>query len=562
MVKKNIISASDSTALKLAVLAKEKEIVRRKLAVTAEKLAVVAKEKENVRHKLLVTAKNLDIKAKQLAVTAKEKEDARSKLAVTAKEKESVRGKLALTAETLRLRAKQLAVLAKEKESIRSKLATVAKQLAITAKEKESVRLKLVVTAKEKESVRSKLAVVAKQLATTAKEKENIRSKLAVTAKKLKGFYKTLEEKIIERTKDLAEAKAKDEALLQSIGEGVIGVDLSGKIIFANQAAQTMLGRRSEDITGRILHDVLMVSDEKGNFIPREKCPVCAAFKMGSVNSFSNYSFVRSDKTKFPVAINVQSIIIEGKLAGAVDVFRDITKEKEIDTAKTEFISTVSHELRTPLAITIEGIGLVIDEIIGKINKKQKETLLVAKNNLYRLSSIINDMLDIAKIEAGKMEINKELVDMGELIKKVVASLRTKADKKGLKLRIVLPEKRVNIYADPDKITQVLINLINNSIKFTNAGHIEVGVKEFANEIQCYISDTGIGIANKYLPLAFNKFQQFDRQPGSGEKGTGLGLAICKAIVVSHQGKIWVESEKGKWTKVIFTLPKRSNKKN
>ncbi len=235
----------------------------------------------------------------------------------------------------------------------------------------------------------------------------------------------------------------------------------------------------------------------------------------------------------------------------------DITKEKEIDRAKTEFITTVSHELRTPLAITIEGVSLVMDGIVGKINKKQKDTLLIAKNNLLRLKLIINGILDIAKINAGKMEINKTLIDIGELIKKTTDIFSGKTNKKGLQLRIVIP-KEIHIYADPEKISQVLINLIGNSVKFTSAGYIEVGVTESANEIECYVSDTGIGIAKKNLYLAFGKFQQFERQMGHGEKGTGLGLAICKATIIAHQGKIWIESEEGKGTKVIFTLPKMS----
>lgn len=605
--KKTIISASDSATHKLAVLAKKKEGVRGKLAVKAKilrlkakRLVVTAKEKESVRSKLATVAK-------QLATTAKEKEGVRSKLAVvakqlatTAKEKESVRRKLLVTAKNLDIKAKQLAVTAKEKEIVRRKLLVVAKQLvktarekesvrkqlAITAKEKESVRLKLVVTAKEKESVRSKLAVVAKQLAVTAKQKENImlklvitakekesiRRRLAVTAKKLKGFYRTLEEKITKRTKDLEEAKAKGDeersklqVLVDNLSVGVFTVKApNGEIITVNPRGRELLGRGIDPKARKEGYSQMYATEkEDGTPYPNDELPPNLVLATGHPSEKRDIYIKRPDGSR--MALKVSGVPVKdatGKLLFATVVFDDITKEKEIDTAKTEFIFTVSHELRTPLAIIIEGIGLVTDEIIGKINEKQKETLLIAKNNLYGLSSIINSMLDIAKIEAGKMEINKKLVDMGELIKKVVDSLRPKADKKGLQLRIVLPEKGVNIYADSDKITQVLINLINNSIKFTDAGHIEVGVKEFPNEIQCYISDTGIGIANKNLPLAFNKFQQFDRQPGSGEKGTGLGLAICKAIVVSHQGKIWVESEKGKWTKVIFTLPIRSNKKN
>lgn len=386
-------------------------------------------------------------------------------------------------------------------------------------------------------------------------EEELRKTKEELTIQKW-GIEKTLSGmKILVR--EIEKAKARDEALLESIGEGVAAVDVQGKILFVNHAFEELLGWKQDEVVGKSMMEVIVREDEAGNQVPFEERILSQVLTGKKVTAtMPVFYFVRKNKTKFLVDIVVTPVIINNKIVGAIEIFRDITKEKEIDKAKTEFISTVSHELRTPLAITIEGIGLVIDEIIGKINKKQKETLLIAKNNLQRLTSIINNILDISKIEAGKMKINKKLIDIAELIKKVVDDFRAKADKKGLQLRIVLPEKRMNIYVDPDKINQVLVNLINNSIKFTNTGHVEVGVKKFANEIQCYVYDTGIGIANEDLPLAFEKFQQFDRQPESGEKGTGLGLAICKAIVVSHQGKIWIESEKGKWTKVIFTLPK------
>jgi CheY-like chemotaxis protein/two-component sensor histidine kinase len=198
---------------------------------------------------------------------------------------------------------------------------------------------------------------------------------------------------------------------------------------------------------------------------------------------------------------------------------------------------------------------------MGAINKKQKETLLVAQDNLHRLSMIINQMLDIAKIESGKMEICKKKINLVELVQKTIDIFKSKIEKKGLQLRIV-SLKKMMIFADPDKISQVMINLISNSIKFTDTGTIEVSIKLLNSSILCSVSDTGIGIAKKDLPYVFDKFQQFERKIGPKEKGTGLGLAICKAIITLHKGTIWIESDKGKGTKVIFTLPKRSNGKN
>lgn len=237
-------------------------------------------------------------------------------------------------------------------------------------------------------------------------------------------------------------------------------------------------------------------------------------------------------------------------------LFRIRKKEEEIFNLKDEFVAITSHELRSPICVVNIEMDLLLSGRYGEINKKQKEKLLTAKDHLQRLNLIINDLLDIAKIEAGKMEMQKELVDIGELIKEIIKTFMTEAGQKSLDLRMFLPEKKININIDPGKIRQVFYNLVKNSIKFTDAGYIEVGVKEFDEEIQCYVSDTGVGISKEELPLAFNKFQQLKSKTKNKTKGTGLGLAISKAIITSHGGKIWIESEQGKGAKFIFSLPK------
>jgi signal transduction histidine kinase len=231
---------------------------------------------------------------------------------------------------------------------------------------------------------------------------------------------------------------------------------------------------------------------------------------------------------------------------------------QELDRLKSDFISTVSHELRTPLSITKEGISLVLDQIPGKINEKQEKILTTAKNNIDRLARIIDNLLDISKIEAGKVELKKELVNIKDLIKQLALSFEPKMKERGLEIKVNIAKGEINIYADADKITQVFTNLIYNAIKFTKNGFIEVSARERNNEVECTVADTGIGISQEDLPKVFSKFQQFGRSPGPGEKGTGLGLSIAKGIVELHRGKIRVESKLGKGTKFIFTLPKYS----
>lgn len=230
---------------------------------------------------------------------------------------------------------------------------------------------------------------------------------------------------------------------------------------------------------------------------------------------------------------------------------------QRLDQLKSDFISTVSHELRTPLSITKEGISLVLGKIPGDINEKQAKILVAAKNNIDRLARIINELLDISKIEAGKAELKKGQVDMTGLIREIVSSFGPEVKKKGLSLKLNLPKKGIDIYADRDKIIQVFTNLISNSLRFTEKGYIKISAVERKKEVECTVADTGRGIPEEDLPRAFGKFQQFGRMAGPGEKGTGLGLSIAKGIIEMHRGKIWVESGPGKGTKFNFILPKK-----
>ncbi len=229
---------------------------------------------------------------------------------------------------------------------------------------------------------------------------------------------------------------------------------------------------------------------------------------------------------------------------------------RKLDELKSEFVSTVSHELRTPLSITREGISLVLDGITGSINKQQEEMLNTARDNIDRLARIINNLLDISKIESGKIQLKREETDIVTLAEQTVKLFEAKAKEKGLDIKTNFPEQKVYIYADADRIHQVFTNLISNAIKFTEKGYIEISIKEIENEIECTVSDTGVGISETDLKNVFDKFRQFARVVGPGEKGTGLGLSIAKGIIEIHKGRIWVESQLGKGTKFTFILSK------
>lgn len=348
--------------------------------------------------------------------------------------------------------------------------------------------------------------------------------------------------------------KAQSDALLASIGDGMIAIDFEGKIIRMNGQASQMLGVSAESVLGRSIFEVVQETDEKGKKVPSQNRSTAMALETGKkMNSIVYYT--RQDGTRFPAALTVSPVILDGKIMGAIEIVRDVTREKEVDRMKTEFISTVSHELRTPLTVIREGVSLVLDGMMGEVNEKQKRFLNVSLADIDRLKRIIDNLLDIAKIEAGKVELKREPIDLKEVMKNTQDVFQSRATQKGLGLKLDLPGEDLDLCADRDKIIQVFTNLIGNALKFTEKGEITLSAKVQKQEVLCGVADTGKGIAQDDLPSVFGKFQQFGRENGSGEKGTGLGLSIAKAIVELHGGKIWVESEFEKGTKFLFTLP-------
>jgi GGDEF domain-containing protein len=224
---------------------------------------------------------------------------------------------------------------------------------------------------------------------------------------------------------------------------------------------------------------------------------------------------------------------------------------------KSELISNVSHELRTPLSTIQEGIALVFDGALGPIQEGQKDMLARVKTNIDRLARLINDLLDMSKLEAGRLELHKSSVNISAITEEVLSSFGNQVKNKKIQIKNLIKKDIAHLYLDPDRISQVLTNLIANSIKFTPAnGCITLEVQDEEREVKISVSDTGIGIARENIAGLFDRFSQFDRVYGPGERGTGLGLPISKEIVEMHGGSIWVESEAGKGSTFTFSLPR------
>jgi len=235
-----------------------------------------------------------------------------------------------------------------------------------------------------------------------------------------------------------------------------------------------------------------------------------------------------------------------------------IAKEKaeKASQAKDDLLSNVSHELRTPMTTIREGVSQVLDGILGPTTEDQREFLGIVQVDAERLSRIIDDLLDVSRIEAGRLEIHKEYEDMIRIAKQVTNIFKPQADAKNLRIKTDFPESIIEAHVDPDKIFQVWANLVNNALKFTLQGHIELSIKERENRVICTVKDTGVGISTEDIPKIFDKFYQGTIKKGQKEKGAGLGLTIAKAIIESHEGTLSVESVPGQGSLFIFEIPK------
>jgi len=237
---------------------------------------------------------------------------------------------------------------------------------------------------------------------------------------------------------------------------------------------------------------------------------------------------------------------------------------RRVDAMKSEFVSVASHELRTPLAAIKNAVQLMLSGKTGEINENQTKFLSMAERNINRLTNILNDLLSLSRIESGKIELNFQNVALKGLIELTASSLRPQSDGKSIQIEVEVPEQIPAVYGDPEKIEQILTNLIGNSIKFTaEGGKILITAKHLPKEkeggygdrVAVSVIDTGIGIPLEHLESIFEKFHQVEGSLHRSVSGTGLGLAITKGLVEAHQGKIWAESEVEKGSTFTFTLP-------
>jgi len=388
---------------------------------------------------------------------------------------------------------------------------------------------------------------------------ENRQLKLKLDALKEEVETKARQVQQLEKqNKRVFDEKGRIDNIIHNLAEGMVVVDSEGKILLVNSAAESLLGITKEDI-GKPIKEV--VKDEHLLTLTKN----ITADKDGVVEK--DIELLSPDESTKKI-LRASSAVVEdnnGNTVGMVTMLNDITKQKEIEKIKSEFLANVSHELRTPLVATEKSVSMILSKATGEISETQSKFLSIAERNLKRLTLMINDLLDLSKFEAHKMELKRQSVILEQIINDSTETLNNWAKTKSITLGKIIPADIPQVNIDPNKIIQVLNNLIGNAIKFTpQGGSITVGL-ELAKEggvIKVIVADTGIGIAKEDLPKVFDKFYQTQERAPTDISGTGIGLAIVKEIVELHGGKVWAESEKGQGAKFIFTLPLSNTTEN
>ncbi len=375
----------------------------------------------------------------------------------------------------------------------------------------------------------------------------------------------------VEVNERLAKEKAKDEAILSSIGDGVIAVNEEGKVLFINQAAQNILDLPNENITGQPIYNSIEMVDEHGESIELDKRPFEHALKTGetitATSALTRYYYVRPDGTKFPVSFTTTPIKIEGKIVGAIEVFRDATKEKEIDHAKSEFVSLASHQLRTPLSTIGWYTEMLMAGDAGSVNDEQKGYLEEIYHGNRRMVELVNALLNVSRIELGTFMLTPEPVNFVELTKSVIAEVHPQVIRNGLNIKENYEENLPLIPAD-SKLTRIILqNLVTNAVKYTpSEGTITVSLSSVlgqqinhgnANEkyLLITVSDTGYGIPNKEKDKIFTKLYRAENVREKETDGSGLGLYLVKSVLAACGGEVWFDSEENKGTTFYVIIP-------
>jgi PAS domain S-box-containing protein len=371
------------------------------------------------------------------------------------------------------------------------------------------------------------------------------------------------------------------EILIQSIADGIIVTNTEGKITIMNPMAAVMTEWPVEEATSIDVKVVVKLSLENGTELRDDENPFAQVLQDKKRLNKALQLTGRNGSQRY-ISLVISPIVPPNETTpiGAVAVMRDISEERTAEKQRAEFISTASHEMRTPVA-AIEGyLALALNDKVSQIDSKARSFLEKAHSSTQHLGKLFQDLLTSSKAEDGRLTSHPVVVEMGTFMQQLTDDLKFAADKKGLASEFVIGGANATVdtttkdasqqhllkplyyvYADPDRMREVVTNLFDNACKYTDAGKISIGLTGDAQVVQIYVRDTGAGIPATDVPHLFQKFYRVDNTATRTIGGTGLGLFICRKIVELYQGRIWVESTVGKGSTFLINLPRLSNQK-
>lgn len=388
----------------------------------------------------------------------------------------------------------------------------------------------------------------------------------------LKVFVVEKQQKLQQTVYDADRLAHQNQLILQSVSDGIFGIDRDGNTLFVNPAAARMVGYSADELLGKSVHDLTHHTRPDGSHYPADECLNYRVMQNGQASSASDDLYWRKDGTSFPVEFRSSPMIDQGKITGLVIAFTDITQRKETEAAfmeakevaeaanraKTEFLANMSHEIRTPMNGVI-GMAQLLR--MTPLNEEQQEYLSSIELSSENLLSLINDILDLSKVESGRVELENIDFSLARCVSDIVTMQSGKLSEKGLTYEINLDDGLpLLVKGDQLRLKQILLNLLSNAVKFTEQGVLKIQVcllehKQDSYLVDIMVSDTGIGISLDKLEKIFKPFSQADTSTTRKYGGTGLGLTISRKLTELMGGRLWVESTEGLGSTFHLELP-------
>jgi len=356
---------------------------------------------------------------------------------------------------------------------------------------------------------------------------------------------------------NLARAKAKDEALLESIGEGVVAVDQDGKVVIVSKFTESLLGFTNQELVGKLFVNMAPLEDEEGNQVPEAERPIILALRSGKIIT-TVYYYVRKNGMRFPAVITTAPVLFNAKIEGAIIVFRDITKEKEIDKLRVDFLALASHQLRTPLSGTKWLIETIQRGILGPITPKQKEYFDDIYQINERMIKLVSEMLGVLMLESGTTVMEKQEILVSRLYEDVFLMMDPATRDKKIILRNMLKDnKTLFVQSNLQALRSILESFVSNAINYSrNEQEIFLDAREEPGAIIFSVKDSGIGIPKEEQKRIYERFYRASNAKEFKPGGTGLGVYTASLLAQKVDGKISFESEENKGTTFYLRIPK------